>query len=65
MKNVNLLTYDNEKLFNSERLHQYDTDGQKGFLGYLIRNEKWNIENNKIVFPEINSNEKIEIMTLL
>lgn len=60
MGNGEQLKYSEEKLFNSERLHQYDEDGQKGFLGYLIRNRNWEINNNTIIFPEIRTTEKIE-----
>ncbi len=35
----NALTYDTRNLFNSNLLQQYDSDGQKGFLGYLLRHK--------------------------
>ena len=54
------LKFDTKKLFNSSRLQQYDEDGQKGFLGYLIKNEKMEIKNNSIVFPDITTEDKIE-----
>lgn len=60
MEQENLLTFDEKSLFNNEKLQQYDKDGQIGFLGYLIRYENWKITNNKIVFPEIKSEEEIE-----
>ena len=34
------LKFDVKRLFNYEKLHEYDEDGQKGFLGYLIREEQ-------------------------
>ena len=43
------LKFDVKRLFNYEKLHEYDEDGQKGFLGYLIREEQWKIENDRIV----------------
>ena len=55
-----VLRFNEKELFNNEILQQYDTDGQKGFLGYLIRNEEWKIENNKIIFPEITKEEQIK-----
>lgn len=54
------LKFDVEQLFNYEKLHEYDEDGQKGFLGYLIREEQWKIENDSIVFPNIVNVEQIE-----
>ena len=54
------LKFDVEQLFNYKRLHEYDEDGQKGFLGYLIREEQWKIENDSIVFPNIVNEEQIE-----
>lgn len=60
MNKENVLKFDNINLFNYDLLHQYDPDGQKGFLGYLIRYKQWNIEENKITFPEIKQKEQIE-----
>lgn len=56
----NNLTYDEKELFNSEILQQYDNDGQRGFLGYLIRHEKWTIEGGEIIFPDVKSEEIIQ-----
>ncbi len=56
----NALKFDENNLFNSEILHQYDSDGQLGFMGYLLRNEKWKIVDNQIIFPEIQTEEKIQ-----
>lgn len=47
----NILKFDESNLFNNNILHQYDEDGQKGFLGYLLRDNRWQITENKIVFP--------------
>lgn len=60
MKRENVLTFDEKELFNSEILQQYDNDGQRGFLGYLIRHEKWTIEGGEIIFPEITKEEQIK-----
>ena len=54
------LKFDVKRLFNYEKLHEYDEDGQKGFLGYLIREEQWKIENDRIVFPNIVNVEQIK-----
>ncbi len=54
------LKFNVEQLFNYAKLHEYDEDGQKGFLGTLIREEQWKIENNSIVFPNIVNEEQIE-----
>lgn len=58
MKNE-VLTFRTKELFNDKELHQYDEDGQKGFLGYLLRYEQWEIKENQIVFPGITNKEKI------
>ncbi len=55
-----VLKFDNKNLFNSKLLQQYDEEGQKGYLGYLIQNRYWKIENNKLIFPDIDSNKKIK-----
>lgn len=62
MKQENILKFDDKELFNSEILHQYDEDGQKGFLGYLLRYNYWIINDNKIIFPNIDSKCKIEML---
>lgn len=54
------LKFDDKNLFNIELLQQYDNDGQRGFLGYLLRYKKWEIDKNKIVFPDIKSSEEIQ-----
>lgn len=59
----NALTYDTRNLFNSNLLQQYDSDGQKGFLGYLLRHKNWKIEENKILFPDINTKDEINKLT--
>ena len=37
------LKFNVEQLFNYAKLHEYDEDGQKGFLGTLIREEQLKI----------------------
>lgn len=60
MDKDNILKFDEKGLFNSNLLQQYDEHGQKGFLGYLLRYKNWKIDENKIIFPDIKSNEKIQ-----
>lgn len=55
-----ILKFDENNSFNNEILHQYDLEGQKGFLGYLLQNSLWNIVNNQIIFPNIKTSEEIE-----
>ena len=54
------LEFDSQNLFNSNKLQQYDKDGQLGFLGYLLRDEKFKIENNKIIFKGIKTEDDVE-----
>ncbi len=59
MENEKPLEFDVSKLFNNNILHQYDKDGQITFLGYLLTKDNWRIKDNKIIFNEINTDEKI------
>lgn len=60
MKNNEALKYEQEKLFNSENLQQYDEEGQKYFLSYLLR-KGYNLEikDSAIIFVDISSEDKI------
>ena len=60
MNREEVLKFDEFELFNSEILQQYDNNGQKGFFGYLIRYEKWKVEGGEIIFPNVNSKERIQ-----
>lgn len=53
------LSFNNEDLFNNDILKQYDEDGQLSIVGYLMRNKKFIIEDNNIIFPTITSQSKI------
>lgn len=55
-----MLEFRTDTLFNSKRLQQYDEEGQKHFLGYILRVEEWNIKDNKITFPNITDENKVE-----
>ncbi len=59
MEQNNVLKFNEKELFNSEVLHQYDKDGQLGFLGYLLRYKQWEILDNNIIFPEIKQQEEL------
>lgn len=55
-----ILRYDEINLFNNDIIKQYDNDGQKGFLGYLLRYKKWKVVGNEIIFPDIKNNTQIK-----
>lgn len=59
MEQDKILSFNENSLFNSEILHQYDNDGQKGFLGYLLRYKQWKIVDNNIIFPNIKTRQQI------
>lgn len=59
MENEKPLVFEVDKLFNNNILQRYDEDGQIGFLKYLLTKDNWKIENNKIIFNEINTDEKV------
>lgn len=61
MKDNETLKYNEKKQFNSEKLQQYDEEGQKYFLGYLLRKGyKLEIKENEIVFADITSEDKVK-----
>lgn len=63
MKENEVLKYLQNGKFNSEILNQYDMEGQKYFLSYLLRKGyKFNIKNGQIEFKEITSENKIRDM---
>ena len=43
MNEVESLKFNDKELFNYKSLQQYDEEGQKLFLGYLIIKELWKI----------------------
>lgn len=60
MKENENLKFNEEKLFNSESLQQYDEEGQKYFLGYLFRKGyKFQIIDKEIIFIDITSEKKV------
>lgn len=62
MNKDNSLKFDVNTLFNCTFLQAYDEDGQKGFLGYLIRSQSWCIRDNQIVFPAIKTEKMVETL---
>lgn len=62
MNEDNSLKFDVNTLFNCTFLQAYDEDGQKGFLGYLIRSQSWCIRDNQIVFPAIKTEKLVETL---
>lgn len=59
MEKQYMLSFDEKELFNNKLTQQYDEDGQKGFLGYLLRYKQWKLNENKIVFPDVKTNEQV------
>lgn len=61
MRENEILKYHKSQQFNSENLKQYDTEGQKYFLGYLLRKGyDFNIKNGEIEFKDITSENKVK-----
>lgn len=61
MRENETLKYHESQQFNSENLKQYDTEGQKYFLGYLLRKGyDFNIKNGEIEFKDITSENKVK-----
>lgn len=50
-----MIYFSDKNLFNSSKLWEYDEEGQKFFLAYLMLSEEWHIENNTIVFKDLTS----------
>lgn len=47
------VAFTNKGFINSEKLTQYDLDGQISILANLLKTQKWEITNNKIIFTEL------------
>lgn len=50
---------------NSKFLKTYDMEGQIYILDYMLRNEQWKFEDNKIVFPNITNDIQMKQITKL
>lgn len=60
MKENELLKYSKKSLFNSKTLQQYDAEGQRYFLAYLIKKGyNMEIKSGEIIFTDISSEDKI------
>ena len=61
MKDNQTLEYHAKQQFNSENLQQYDNEGQRYFLAYLLK-KGYNLEikESKIIFKDITSEEKVK-----
>lgn len=61
MKENETLKYDEKKQFNSKILQQYDAEGQRYFLGYLLRKGyKLAIKESEIIFTDISLEDKVK-----
>lgn len=50
-----MIYFSDKNLFSSSKLWEYDEEGQKFLLAYLMLSEEWHIENNTIVFKDLTS----------
>lgn len=61
MKENETLKYFQERMFNSDNLKAYDTEGQKYFLGYLFRKGySFTIKDGEIEFKDIKGEDKVK-----
>lgn len=59
------VSFTDEGFINSKYLKQYDLEGQIYILEYMLRNEQWKFENNKIIFPSITNDIQVQQITKL
>ena len=50
-----MIYFSDKNLFSSSKLWEYDEEGQKFFLAYLMLSKEWHIESNTIVFKDLTS----------
>lgn len=63
MKDNQVLEYHEKQQFNSENLQQYDNEGQRYFLAYLLRKDyNLEIKESKLIFKDITSEEEVKEM---
>ena len=61
MEKMKHLKFTRENLFNSETLQQYDEEGQKIFLSYMLyKGYDFEIKKNEIIFTGIVSEKQVE-----
>ena len=59
------VTFTDKGFINSKFLKTYDMEGQIYILDYMLRNEQWKFEDNKIVFPNITNDIQMKQITKL
>lgn len=59
------VAFTDKGFINSKFLKTYDMDGQIYILDYMLRNEQWKFEDNKIVFPNITNDIQMKQITKL
>lgn len=61
MDNKEVLKFNENNLFNSNLMKQFDQEGQRFFLSYLLKKGyKFKIKDNNIEFIDISSDDKIQ-----
>ena len=59
------IAFTDKGFINSKFLKTYDMEGQIYILDYMLRNEQWKFEDNKIVFPNITNDIQMKQITKL
>ena len=59
------VAFTDKGFINSKFLKTYDMEGQIYILDYMLRNEQWEFEDNKIVFPNITNDIQMKQITKL
>lgn len=59
------VAFTDKGFINSKFLKTYDMEGQIYILDYMLRNEQWKFEDNKIVFPNITNDIQMKQITKL
>ena len=59
------VVFTDKGFINSKFLKTYDMEGQIYILDYMLRNEQWKFEDNKIVFPNITNDIQMKQITKL
>lgn len=59
------VAFTDKGFINLKFLKTYDMEGQIYILDYMLRNEQWKFEDNKIVFPNITNDIQMKQITKL
>lgn len=59
------VAFTDKGFINSKFLKTYDMEGQIYILDYMLRNEQWKFEDNKIVFQNITNDIQMKQITKL